>query len=84
MRGHVTVNNSEAYLAACLAGVGIIQAPAPALRALIREGRLSEVLPRHRAPPLPVSLVYPNRRHLPKRVHLFMLWVEEVLKAHVR
>ena len=83
MAGAVTVNSSEAYLQACLAGIGLIQVPEPAMRPLIAQGTLIEVLPNHRAAPMPVSLLYPHRRHLPKRVQVFMQWVEGLLKPQL-
>jgi DNA-binding transcriptional LysR family regulator len=83
MPGELTVNNSEAYLHACIAGLGIIQAPEPAMRPLIERLQLVEVLPRHRAAPMPVSLLYAHRRNLPKRVQVFMQWVEALLKPHL-
>lgn len=80
MPGAVTVNNSEAYEAACVAGLGIIQAPEVGLVPLVAAGRLVEVLPDLRAAPMPVSLLYANRRHLPKRVQAFMNWVAQVMQ----
>jgi DNA-binding transcriptional LysR family regulator len=84
MAGALTVNNSEAYLQACFAGLGIIQVPEPAMRPLIARGRLIEVLPQHRAAPMPVSIVYANRRQLPKRVQVFMQWIEGLLKPQLQ
>jgi len=75
LAGALTVNNSEAYMAACLAGLGIIQIPRASARAHLLAGRLLEVLPAHRAPPMPITLLYAQRRHLPKRVRAFMDWV---------
>jgi DNA-binding transcriptional LysR family regulator len=83
MAGAVTVNSSEAYVQACLAGIGLIQVPEPAMRPLIAQGTLIEVLPNHRAAPMPVSLLYPHRRHLPKRVQVFMQWVEGLLRPQL-
>ena len=80
MAGALTVNNSEAYEAACLAGVGLIQAPEMGLAPMLAAGRLVEVLPEFRAPPMAVSLLYANRRHLPKRVQAFMDWVAQVMQ----
>ncbi|MBV8619584.1 MAG: LysR family transcriptional regulator [Curvibacter sp.] len=79
MKGLVTVNSTECYQAACLAGLGLIQAPAAGLRPLVEAGLLCEVLPDFCAPPLPVSLVYAHRRHLPRRVQAFMDWLAEQL-----
>lgn len=83
MAGAVTVNNSDAYQAACLAGLGIIQAPEPGVRPLIEQGLLQEVLPRYRAASMPVSLLIGNRRHLPQRVQRFMAWLTEIMGPHL-
>jgi DNA-binding transcriptional LysR family regulator len=83
MAGAVTVNSVEAYEAACLAGLGLIQAPQAGLRHLLEEGRLVEVLPQYRAEPMPVSLLYAHRRNLPQRVQAFMAWVTETLRPHL-
>lgn len=83
MAGAVTVNNSDAYLAACLAGIGIIQVPAIGIRDYLASGELVEILPQQRAAPMPVSLLYANRRQLPKRVQLFMNWLAEVMRPVV-
>jgi DNA-binding transcriptional LysR family regulator len=79
MVGALTVNDTAAYSAACVAGLGLIQAPAMGMRPLIEQGLLVEVLPQWRAPAMPVSLVYANRRQLPRRAQLFMNWLAEVL-----
>lgn len=50
----LTVNSSETYLAAGLAGLGIIQIPRIAVREALRAGRLIEVLPSYRAAPLSI------------------------------
>jgi DNA-binding transcriptional LysR family regulator len=82
MAGALTVNNSEAYLHGCLAGLGIIQAPALAMRPWIERGELVEVLPDFRPAPMPVSLLYAHRR-LPRRVQAFMEWLREILEPHL-
>lgn len=83
MAGAVTVNNSESYEAACLAGLGLVQIPEPGARELIEQGLLVEVLPDLRPEPMPVSLIYANRRHLPRRVQAFMDWIAEILAPHM-
>jgi DNA-binding transcriptional LysR family regulator len=80
MAGALVVNNAEAYQAACLAGLGLIQAPASGLRALLDSGALIEVLPQYRAEPMPVTLLYPQRRNLSRRVRAFMDWLEQTLR----
>lgn len=84
MAGAVTVNNVEAYTAACLAGLGIIQTPLSSVRELLQTGRLVEILPALTAEPLPVTLLYPHRRHLPRRVQAFMGWLAELLQPSLQ
>ena len=82
MKGAVIVNNADAYLSACLAGLGIIQVPENGATAkpYLDSGELIEILPTYRSAPMPVSMLYANRRHLPKRVRAFMNWMIEILK----
>ncbi len=42
-----------------------------------------EVLPDYPAEPMPVSLLYAHRRHLPKRVQEFMNWMTDMLAPYV-
>lgn len=81
--GMLTVNSRENYLAAGLAGLGIIQIPRIAVREALRAGLLIEVLPGYRAEPLSLSLIYPQRRELSRRVNLFMQWLAGVMKEHL-
>ncbi|MDY6947118.1 MAG: LysR family transcriptional regulator [Pseudomonadota bacterium] len=83
MPGAITVNSAEAYQASCLAGLGIIQAPGPGVQHLIEQGVLVEVAPELRAEPMPVSLLYAQRRNLSRRVQTFMSWVAELMKPHL-
>jgi DNA-binding transcriptional LysR family regulator len=83
MAGAVSVNNSEAYQAACLAGLGIIQAPEAGLRPWVLRGQLVEVLTGYRPAPLPVALLYPHRRQLSQRCQAFMDWVAQVMAPHL-
>lgn len=79
-RGRVTVNNAEAYIACCLAGLGLIQIPAYDVAAHLRAGELVEVLPQHRAAPMPVALLYPHRQHLSRRFQVFADWLVNLVR----
>lgn len=79
MAGAITVNNAESYAAACMAGLGLIQAPLMGLREHLSSGRMVQVLPEHRARAMPLSLIYPHRRQLPRRVRVVMDWLAAVL-----
>ncbi len=75
----VTVNNIEAYEAACVGGLGIIQIPRLADAYQQQRGDLIEILPKYRPTAMPVSLLYAHRRHLPQRCRVFMDWLEVLL-----
>lgn len=83
LQSRITVNNAEAYIACCLAGLGLIQIPAYDVKADIAAGRLVEVMPRHRAPPLPMALLYPHRQHLSRRLQVFADWLEKLMRRQV-
>lgn len=79
MRSQVAVSSSEAYLACCLAGLGMVQIPRLGVEELLAAGTLAEVLPEWRPAPLPVSVVYSHNRQLSPRVKAFVDWVAAVL-----
>jgi DNA-binding transcriptional LysR family regulator len=83
MRGAITVNSGDGYTAAALAGLGIIQVPRLGVRQALAAGTLVEVLPALAAEPMPVTLLYAQRRHLPHRVTAFMDWVAGVIQPEL-
>ena len=83
MRARVTVNSAEAYIACCLAGLGLIQIPAYDVRRHLDAGELVEVMSAHRAAPMPMALLYPHRQHLSRRLQAFADWLEQLLKREI-
>ena len=83
MRARVTVNSAEAYITCCLAGLGLIQIPAYDVEPHLGNGELVEVMPRHRAKPMPMTLLYPHRQHLSRRLNVFADWLQELLERRV-
>jgi DNA-binding transcriptional LysR family regulator len=83
MAGRVTVSSTDAYQAACLGGLGIIQVPLLGIRDLLASGELVSVLGDYLAPPLDVSMLYAGQRHLPLRVRVFMEWLAATLQARI-
>lgn len=81
--GRVTVNSAEGYIACCLAGLGLIQVPAYDVRAQLEIGELVEVLPDFRCPPMPVTLLYPHRRHLSHRLQVLADWLCSLLEERL-
>ncbi|HBS9473234.1 LysR family transcriptional regulator [Klebsiella pneumoniae] len=82
----LTVNNAEAYIAACVAGMGLIQIPEYDVHEMITEGALCEVMPDFLPRPLPVNILYSDRRHLSRPLRLFTEWLMPLLqeKMHLR
>lgn len=80
MQSRVTVNSAEAYIACCLAGLGLIQIPAFDVKVHLVSGELVEVMPDHRAASMPMALLYPHRRHFSRRLQVFADWLEALLK----
>ncbi|MFL9924821.1 LysR family transcriptional regulator [Herbaspirillum lusitanum] len=73
----IGVNESNAHLAAGLAGLGIIQTFAYAARAALATGQLQEILREWQPPPYPFYVVYPPNRHLSNRLRVFIDWLAE-------
>lgn len=71
----LAVNHGEAYVAACEAGYGIIQVPRYHVSRQLAAGTLVELLPDHRLPPLPMTILYPHHRHLTPRLRVFIDWL---------
>lgn len=83
MKGRITVNNSDAYTAACLAGFGIVQVPAIGMKKNLESKAIVQVLPNLKAEAMPVSIIYPHRRNISKRVQVFMDWIAEIMQDYV-
>jgi DNA-binding transcriptional LysR family regulator len=84
MVSHVTVNDTDAYVAAGLAGLGLIRVASYMVRRLLADGRLVRVLPDLEAPAVPVSLLYPPSRHLSPAVRAFIDWSIEVIGTEAK
>ncbi|HBV9912388.1 TPA: LysR family transcriptional regulator [Klebsiella aerogenes] len=79
----LVVNGAESCIAAAVAGVGMIQIPAYDVKNLLSDGKLQEVMPAFRPPPLPVSILYPHRRHHSHALNVFMDWVGPLLQMEM-
>ena len=79
----VTVNTAEGMIACALAGLGMIQVPHYDVRHHLDSGRLVSVLPDTVPPPMPITLLYPHREHMTRRLEAFIDWVIPVLEDKV-
>ena len=81
MRSLITVNSTDSYRAACVAGLGIVQSPRMGLLPSVATGELVEILPQYSCQPLPISLVHAHGRNVPRHVRVVMSWIAALLKA---
>lgn len=79
----VGINESNAHLAACVAGLGIVQTFGYAAATALRDGAVVEVLPAWRPARYPFQLVYPQARHVTHRLRVFMDWLLEAFPQRV-
>ena len=70
----MAANEAQTYVAAGLAGHGILQAPYFMVRPYLESGALREVLPDWAVPAVPLHVVYPPNRHLSTRLRIFVDW----------
>lgn len=84
VRCALVVNGTDAYQAACLAGLGLIQAPMVGARHLLDKGLLVAVLPEFTPAPMPVTLLYPHRRQLAPRVQAILNWITQIAQPYLQ
>lgn len=83
MQSTLVVNGTDAYQAACVAGLGFTQAPVLGSRKLVEQRLLVDVMPQLTPPPMPVSLLYPNRRHIAPRVAALLHWITQIVEPYL-
>lgn len=65
-------DNASAQRDAAVAGMGVTCMPNFLLEPEVFAGRLQPLLPEWSAPTIPISIVYPSRKHLTPKVRLFI------------
>jgi len=74
-------NSAAAYVAAGVAGLGILNIPRAEAAPHLRSGALVEVLPEWHLGSMPISLVYPYARRLSSRVRAFTDWATALMAS---
>jgi len=78
------LGDGEALVEAAGAGLGLVQVPDYMVADAHGAGRVAEVLRDSRAPPIPISVVYPTTRLLPPRVRALIDALSEPGAAKLR
>lgn len=84
LQHHIGINESNAHLAAAVAGMGIIQTFRYSVGELIEAGSLVAILATWRPPHYPFYVVYPQNRHVTQRLRVFIAWLGEVFPEAVK
>ncbi len=79
----IGVNESNGHLAAGLAGLGIIQTFSYSAEAALNAGQLVEILREWRPAPYPFHVIYPQNRHVTRRLRVFIDWLAESFPPRV-
>jgi LysR family transcriptional regulator for bpeEF and oprC len=82
MQSRFAVNETEAYLQCGLEGLGLIQLSEFVALPYLKTGRLKEVLASMRCAPVPISIVYLNRRNASGATKAFVDWIAEIFQQN--
>jgi DNA-binding transcriptional LysR family regulator len=70
--GNLKANSNEALARACLAGVGVARLSSFMATEEIKSGKLVSVLSEYCPRDIAIHAVYPNQRHLPYKLRVFL------------
>lgn len=78
----LSIDDGNAYLAAGLAGLGVLWLPDYMARPHVAAGTLVPLFPQWRIAPMPLYLAYPPNRHVSKKLRVFIDWVADLMALH--
>ncbi len=78
-RHAVGFDDGNAYLAAGVAGLGVVALPSYMADPHVASGELRPVLQDWQLPPMPMHVMFPPNRHMSQRLRVFIDWALEVL-----
>jgi LysR family transcriptional regulator for bpeEF and oprC len=82
LRGYIALDDENSYVTSVEAGLGIAQIPAFVLKEAMERGSLELLLGDWFPDPAPLSVVYPENRHLSSKIRVFVDWVAELFSEH--
>ncbi|HEY1149315.1 MAG TPA: LysR substrate-binding domain-containing protein, partial [Pseudoduganella sp.] len=81
-RHALAIDDGNAYLAAGLAGLGVLWLPEYMARSAVVRGDLVPLFRDWQIEPMPLYLAFPSNRHLSRKVRVFIEWVSELMAQH--
>ncbi|WP_307941758.1 LysR family transcriptional regulator [Pseudomonas mosselii] len=81
-RPQLTVDDGNAYLAAGLAGLGMLWLPQYMAKPHLNSGELLPLFKDWHMSPMPMYLAFPPNRHVSAKVRVFIDWIIELMAEH--
>jgi DNA-binding transcriptional LysR family regulator len=78
----VAVDDGNAYLAAGLAGMGILWLPRYMADPHVRLGELQPLFDGWQLDPMPLYVAFPPNRHVSAKLRVFIEWINELMAQH--
>src|SRR4051812_43290319 len=78
----LSVDDGNAYVAAGLAGLGVLWLPDYMSKAHVARGELVPLFEDWRLDPMPMYVAFPPNRHISSKVRAFIDWVAELMAQH--
>jgi LysR family transcriptional regulator for bpeEF and oprC len=79
-RSMLSLNDSNAYLAAGLAGLGVMCVGTFLIKDALEDGRLVRVMPDWACDEKPIYIAHASRRHMSTRLRVFIDWVVQLFE----
>lgn len=80
--GYLALEDENSYVSAAESGLGIAQLPAFIVKEAMERGTLDLALADWFPEPSPLHVVYPQSRHLSRRVRVFVDWLAALISEH--
>ena len=78
----LAIDDGNAYLAAGVAGLGVLWLPDYMAKRHVASGELVPLFAAWRIEPMPLFLAYPPNRHVSKKLRVFIDWVAALMDRH--
>lgn len=78
----VAIDDGNAYLAAGVAGMGILWLPRYMADPHVRAGELQPLFEDWQLDPMPLYVAYPPNRHISAKLRAFIDWINELMARH--
>ena len=78
----LAIDDGNAYLAAGLAGLGVLWLPDYVAKGHVAQGALVRLFGECSIDPMPLYIAYPQNRHVRKKLRDFIDWVVELMAQH--